>query len=261
MKRHYGWFGIFALLVLALAAACGGGGDDDSDSDGGDAGSPSGTAAPGKTTDGSKATATSKSGSSTAGKGCDLTITGDKEISVKTAFSATGSGAGTDYWISDDEMRAALLALVKAGNAGISDADAKKKVDEEMKNDPRIFLLIVNCVAPKPDDVSISFLPGGDSKYADVPFGSKKYTIAAGGTLGGDVKPGQFSVLFTIGDHFFNVAEDGQLNITKFDASGIAGTFSFSAKENEFLATGTPLKVKVEGKFDYPCTGGSKCKN
>ncbi len=258
MKRHYVWVWTFAILVAALAAACGGGGGDD-DSDGGNSGdnSTTGTEAPGKTADGSKATATSKPGSTNSGKGCEVKITGDKEVSVKSAYSASGSGAGADYWTSDDELRAALLALAKAG---ISDADAKKKVDEEMKKDPRFFLLIVNCVAPKPDDVSISFLPGGESKYADVPFGPKKYTLPASGALGGDTKPGEFSVLFGIGDHFFGVSEPGELNITKFDSSGIAGTFKFSARESAFLADGTPLSVKVEGKFDYPCLGGSKCK-
>ena len=252
MERHYVWVWTIAILVAAVAAACGGGGGG-GDSNGGSTGDE-------PTAAGSKATATSKPGSSSSGKGCEVKVTGDTEISVKSAYSAGGSGAGADYWTSDDELRAALLALAKAGNAGISDADAKKKVDEEMRKDPRFFLLIVNCVAPEPEDVSISFLPGGESKYADVPFGPKKYTLPPGGTLGGDTKPGEFSVLFVIGDRFFDLAEPGELNITKFDASGIAGTFKFTAKESEFLATGTPWKVKVEGSFDYPCLGGSKCK-
>ncbi len=252
MKRHRVWVWALALLVAALAAACGGGGGDD-DSDGGSPGDDS-------TADGPKATATSKPGSTNSGKGCELKVTGDKEISAKTAYSASGSGAGADYWSSDDEIRAALLALVKAGNAGISDADAKKKVDEEMKKDPRLFLLIVNCVAPKPDDASISFFPGDESKYADVPFGPKKYTLPPDGGLGGGANAGEFSVLFSIGDHFFAVTEPGELNITRFDSNGVAGTFKFTAKESEFLADGKPLSVKVEGSFDYPCLGGSKCK-
>ena len=48
-------------------------------------------------------------------------------------------------------------------------------------------------------------------------------------------------------------ARDGTFDISKFDATGITGTFAFEA-------TAEGKNVKIAGKFDYVCAGDSKCK-
>ena len=127
-----------------------------------------------------------------------------------------------------------------------------------MKKDPRVFLLILNCTSSEGGGKnSISILPGNDSKYKDVPFQPGEYTIPVQGALGAN-KAGEFGVLLSAGDKSFKVTEAGKLKITKFDKTGIAGTFSY--KGQDAFAEGTPKKVAVEGKFDFPCAAGDNCK-
>ena len=128
-----------------------------------------------------------------------------------------------------------------------------------MRKGPRVVLLGLNCSsAERPQAGSISFVPGQGSRYADVPFAPKRYVIPGALGFGGGVRPGEVGVLVTVKDTAYKAAEPGELNITKFDASGIAGTFRFNAVE--VAATGTPKRITVEGKFDYGCAGGAVCK-
>ena len=148
--------------------------------------------------------------------------------------------------MTDDELRMALKTM-----AGVmskkSDDEIAAEVDADMKKDPRLLLLLVNCGT---DDAHVNFGPTGGSRYADVPFGPKKYAI-----VGKDAKAGDFSVMFgfTGADGkraSFSVSEPGTLDIAKFDKSGIAGTFHFVAKNYKGDKT-----VTVDGKFDYLCRG------
>jgi hypothetical protein len=54
------------------------------------------------------------------------------------------------------------------------------------------------------------------------------------------------------------VSEEGELRITKFDTSGIEGSFSFGAEEL-FGEAEDPDQIQVEATFRFDCTGGSKC--
>jgi hypothetical protein len=64
----------------------------------------------------------------------------------------------------------------------------------------------------------------------------------------------------TVGDDFFGLDEPGELTITKFDKTGIAG--SFTLKGTEQFAFGAPAKkITIQGTFDYPCDGGQNCKS
>ncbi len=185
------------------------------------------------------------------GGSCRFTITGD----VTGEYEGPGgaSAVGTDYWMTEDEMREALKFLTNL-DSSLSDAEKEQKLDEAMQADPRIFLLLLNCQG---EGASISLFPSGQSKYADVPFGPGSYVIAAGGLLGGAEEPGEFGVLLSVGDGSYSLPEDGAIEITKFDETGIAGNFSFDAEEA--FAEGTPKEISVEGEFDFDCTGGSVC--
>ncbi|MFO0633026.1 MAG: hypothetical protein U0168_09275 [Nannocystaceae bacterium] len=87
------------------------------------------------------------------------------------------SALGSDYFMNDEELRKAVTMF----NGG-------KTVDEAMKQDPRIYTLIVNCSG---GGLNLNFLPAAHSKYADVPFGPKKYELA--GMM--SAKPGQITMM------------------------------------------------------------------
>jgi len=239
----------FPLVVLLLtllglsAVSCG---DDSSTGTAGQSGQP---------------TSASKAGDLPAKTGpgsCQVDVTGDVTVSYKGQGGA--SAVGSDYWLTDDEIRSAVSMVTGLGSKA-SDAEKKKAVDEAMQKDPRLYLLILNCVSGSGAGKNLlSLMPSSDSKYADVPFKPGQYTIPSGGLLGGAAKPGEFSVLFALGDDSYRVTQDGKLNITKFDKSGIAGTFNFTAEQGFTDQGAKAKKISVSGQFDFPCAGGGNCK-
>ena len=52
----------------------------------------------------------------------------------------------------------------------------------------------------------------------------------------------------------YHLAAPGKLEITKFDATGITGTFSFEAAKDD-----KSPHISVKGSFDFGCVGGN-CK-
>ena len=187
---------------------------------------------------------------------CQTKISGDETIE----FTGSGgvSAVGTDYWYTEDEMREILRQIASFGE-GKTDEQIEQEVEDGMQLDPRFILLLLNCVDPS-GSPSISLSPSSGSKYADVPYEARTYVIKAGeGLFGGSETPGEFGVLMTVGETSYRVSVDGEINITKFDGSGIAGTFSFGA-EDIFPAEGQTAKViTVEGSFDFACNGQSVC--
>jgi hypothetical protein len=231
------------LVAAAVAAGCGGG--DDGPGSGGasqEGGGGSGASNGGGGGSGGRAAAGG------AGK-CQVKVSGDETVD----FQAEGGlgAVGTDYWLKEEEIRAALNALATG-----SDAEKKQQVDEQMAEDPRIMLLILNCGSAGAEN-SISLLPSNDSKYADVPFKPGEYTIPSGQAFVSAGKPGEFAALLSLKEASYSVSEPGKLTISKFDKSGIAGSFQFGAAE--VFAEGTPKKVQVQGTFDFPCAGGGNC--
>lgn len=241
------------LVTIVLAAACG-----KSKSTG-----TGGAAASG----GSAASASGASGASGASdlaadtgpkNTCELHIRGDATLDVTASapranLAASGGkvSAGTDYWMSEDEQRSALKTLAGLMTKKSDDAVAAE-VEADMKKEPRIMLLLVNCSA---DEAHVNLMPGGASKYADVPFAPKKYALVP--TQG--AKAGEFVTMFGFtppsGERTsYSVSEPGTFDLTKFDKTGIAGTFHFVAKSFK-----GDKSVTVDGKFDYGCLGETVC--
>ncbi len=89
------------------------------------------------------------------GGGCQGTISGD----VNQEFSGPGgsSAVGTDYWYTEDEMREILRQFAEFGG-DLTDEEIEAQVEEDMAKDPRLFLLLLNCVSTD-GTVSISLSP------------------------------------------------------------------------------------------------------
>ena len=183
---------------------------------------------------------------------CEIHVTGAQTVDiVGTKSRATPSGkmsVGTEYWYSDDELRMALATMVRIGGDKPSKEEVERKVDEGMKKDPRLWLLMVNCAT---DDGFLNFSASNASTSKDIPFGPHTYVVAS------DPKAGEVSAMFSIKQgkrHSYHLAAPGKLEITKFDASGITGAFAFEAETYD-----KSQRVSVKGSFDFGCTG-QKCK-
>ena len=70
-----------------------------------------------------------------------------------------------------------------ASGSGNTIAEVDRKVDEAMKQDPRLWLLIMNCST---DDGSLNLGASNSSKSSDIAFGPHTYVIAS------DPKAGEF---------------------------------------------------------------------
>ncbi|HYM33991.1 MAG TPA: hypothetical protein VET48_01280 [Steroidobacteraceae bacterium] len=217
---------------------------------------------------------------------CQFTLTGDVSKTIQNQAKSGDPrsmgrvGASTDYWMSDKQIHDGLPAMNQAlegvSNAirkdGVKDlsrqkvenatrdslnspttASAKQATDEAMKKDPRLFLLMINCLG---DDGGLSIAPVNGSKYADVKFKPGKYAIVESDKG----KPGDFMVsLIHIQDAgqrvSFRTEGTGSLDLKQFDLHGVRGGFSFNAKGR---GKNSP-SVAVKGSFSLNCAGGDLC--
>ena len=184
---------------------------------------------------------------------CEIAVTGDTTATIK-AESRAGSlqgkvGPSTDYWLSDDQVRRAV-SMMHNLNSNLTAAEKQRRIDESMTKDPRLMLLLINCMA---DEGGIIFGTSNGSKYADVPFQPASYTIGGKGPS----KPGEFTAAFQLSPvgklEGYSISEPGELVLTQFDRKGLVGTFSFKAHQ---FGT-TPNRVTVAGSFHFPCVGGA----
>lgn len=220
-----------ATALLLLVGSCGGDGDDDPDL----------TRIP---------TSDVLGGEPQAGS-CSVTLSGDENITIQG--NGGPAAAGSDYWLSDQELRDALEMLLKA--SGTAEDELEDEVEAAMASDePKLYLLILNCIDRDDRANTLSLLPSNGSTYGDVPFEPGTYEIPAAGAEQG---PGTFTVLLAANDASYKVKNAGVLELTKFDETGIAGEFSFVAEERS--ADGDAKEVSVSGRFDFECTGGEAC--
>ena len=158
--------------------------------------------------------------------------------------------AATDYWMTDDQLRMGLAAMAGIGAGGKQSYEANAAAAEAaMKKDPRMFLLTLVCGN---EQAQIQLEPAPGSHYADVPYGPKQYHLTMNGP-----KPGEFGARLVIKQQDQRLAfvpTDGTLDITKFDKTGIAGTFHFTGKN-----VGGDHTITADGSFDYACMGTQAC--
>src|SRR5690349_18435936 len=183
---------------------------------------------------------------------CEVHVTGSQTVDIigsKPRGQQSGKvSAGSEYWLTDQELRYALATFVRLGGDKPSKDEIERKVDEGMKKDPRLWLLMINCAT---DDGFLNLSASNASKSSDVPFAPHSYVIAS------EPKAGEFGGMFSlekvkrVGYH---LAAPGNLEITKFDATGITGTFGFEAASRD-----NSEHVTVKGSFDFGCAG-QKCK-
>jgi hypothetical protein len=183
---------------------------------------------------------------------CEVHVTGSQTVDIIGTKPRGGQdgkvSAGSEYWLTDDELRSALATLVRIGGDKPSKEEVDRKVDEAMKEDPRLWLLLMNCSTA---DGFLNLSASNSSRSSDIPFGPHTYVIAS------DPKAGEFGGMFSLeqGKHAsYRLAAPGKLEITKFDATGITGTFGFEAETYD-----KSQRVAVKGSFDFGCAG-QKCK-
>jgi hypothetical protein len=172
---------------------------------------------------------------------CEVTVEGDVQATAKTGGG--GAAVGTDYWYTPEGLDSAIERMVQMIESDKSKWTAA--IADAKKNDPKITVLVINCLS---DRIKLSFMPN-KAKYADVPFGPGKYRLNER-----EPKPNGFWSPLSIDGTSYQLPSGvtGTLEITRFDASGIAGTFERPGEAVD-RDTKAVKKVTVKGKFDFTC--------
>ena len=180
---------------------------------------------------------------------CEVKVEG----AVKKAYSGKGGSmaVASDHWYTQAELRDALLKIEARGAVNPSEA-AKAKVDKAMKEGAQLVgPLVLNCVSSEGmSKGNLNLLPGSSNSLQRIPFKPGKVRLVSEAP-----KPGELSVKLSIGDDTFVLTRPGELVLTRFDGSGIAGTFRYEAKKFVpiYEPQGPVQKVTVVGTFDFPC--------
>ena len=180
---------------------------------------------------------------------CEVKVEG----AVKKSYSGKGgtSAVATDHWYTPAELRDALLKLETFGAANATDAQ-KAKVDKAMKAGAQLMgPLVLNCVNPEGmSKGNLNILPGSSNSMQRIPMKPGKVRLVHEAP-----KPGELSVKLSVGDDIFVLTRPGELVLTRFDGSGITGTFKYEAKKfvPAYEPQGPEQKVTVTGTFDFPC--------
>src|SRR5262245_33882283 len=124
---------------------------------------------------------------------CEVHVTGSQTVDLigtKPRGSQDGKvSAGAESWLTEEEPRSALATMARIGGDKLSKEQVERKVDEGMKKDPRLWLLLLNCAT---GDGFLNLSASNSSRSGDVPFGPHTYVIAS------DPKAGEFSAMFSI---------------------------------------------------------------
>jgi hypothetical protein len=213
---------------LVLITACGRLGKR-ADEDGGAGGSAAATASGGAQSPDAGGTPVASSGPSDEER---IKRDGYCEATVEGALTGTAKVPGgpmtfgSEYFMNEAEIRTAVGALAGPG-----------KVDEAMKQDPRMYILLLNC---KAGELALNFAAGMGTKYKDMPFAPGKYKIGN--------ERGRVHVMLAQGSKDFFRPTAGDFEFTRFDKSGAKGSFSVAAKSFDGSKS-----IQVKGTFDLGC--------
>jgi hypothetical protein len=180
---------------------------------------------------------------------CEVKVEG----AVKKSFSGKGGtqAVATDHWYTKAELRDALLKIETFGAANPSEAQ-KAKVDKALKSGAQMMgPLVLNCVNPAGMSAgNLNIFPGSRNSMEKIPFKPGKVRLVAR-----EPKPGELGAQLSIGDDTFELTRPGELVLTRFDGSGVTGTFRYEAKKfvPAYEPQGPVQKVTVVGTFDFPC--------
>jgi hypothetical protein len=179
---------------------------------------------------------------------CWLELEGPAARTITGTFFAstprdpmTDVQASSDYWASESDLRRVLGARA---SVFATDEEAQQKLARAMASDPRQHILRLGCLT---DEGGITLMTGDRSHYRDVPFGPGRYRISAADMAA--AAPGEF-VAQTVrtGRLDYYQAQGGELELTRFDPEGVAGSFMLTAA----AAPGEPT-LTVKGRFAFPC--------
>ena len=168
---------------------------------------------------------------------CAVQISGDLEYQI--VGGSTPESASSDYWLSDDQLRAAL----EFGGNG-TDAD----LDAALDNGQMVTVLL-QIACGDMSELGVLLSTAGGTTRSAVPFGPGNYDLVGG--LFSD-QPGITGALTVPGDQLFGISA-GDLVIDRFDEHGVAGRFEFEAEERFVPDGSTPRVLLIEGEFDLPC--------
>jgi hypothetical protein len=183
----------------------------------------------------------------TAGGGCALTVTGDHSTTI-----AAGS-ASSDYWLTPEQVALARDALAETTVSADGETMGAAAPDDGVA--PVFNWLVINCGDEQGEGLSI--LANTDATSEDVPFGPGRYVIAPG-FLSGSEDRTQFSAVVNVGvGSEVYALTAGTIDVTRFDASGVAGSVSMDVELS--LADGTTKHATLSGTFEFGCSGGDAC--
>jgi hypothetical protein len=159
---------------------------------------------------------------------CELRVEGDV---TATALSAGGRMmVGTDYWLDEDARRKALSATIKD----------PAKLEAALHKDPVFYILTMTC---GDESNKVTLMASGASKYADFAFGPGRHAIHDAFKA----KAGEATAMAKAGGERYG-SVDGTLDISRWDTSGIAGTFQITSSRTDFK-TKVTKNVTVHGTF------------
>jgi hypothetical protein len=149
--------------------------------------------------------------------------------------------ASSDYWASESDLRRVIGARVAVF---ATDDEAQQKLAQAMASDPRQRILRLSCLT---DQGGVTLMTSDRSRYHDVPFGPGRYRIstadmaaaAAGEFVAQTVRTGRLD---------YYKSQGGELELTRFDPTGVSGSFALTA----VAAPGAPV-LTVNGRFAFPC--------
>ncbi|HYH97749.1 hypothetical protein [Hyalangium sp.] len=179
---------------------------------------------------------------------CEVKVTGGAEFVYQGKGGRTA--VSSDHWYTEEELRKAVETTI---NALTKDpAKRQARLDKAMKDGGRFMgPLLLNCVSSEGSSAgNLNILPTDTTTREAVPFKPGTYKLVAR-----SAKPNEFRIMFRAKDVMYSLTGPGELVIQRFDAKGIAGTFSFPAKSSPLASKPgtTEHSVTVTGNFDFPC--------
>jgi hypothetical protein len=166
-----------------------------------------------------------------------VTVSGDEDRSWEAPDD--GEAFATDYWQSDEELRAQYEFLSIQGDPTFEEIQAAGLA---------VFSFFsMTCVGSDGDTVAI-FVSGATTRD-DMPMAPGAYPISGGLFGAGDLPAGEMSASYLpAAVSMWGEEGEGTLTIEVWDSSQIRGTFTFIAEER-FVAD--PRVVEVSGTFHY----------